>query len=84
MAISDRTSYGVPAIIYQSMQNDIATIFEFDTTWEEIDKTCMRYSIEAIVINDLDPLWNRLHGLEIQRNPLYQNQYYSVIPCGDQ
>lgn len=83
VAISDRTSYGVPAIIYQSMQNDIATIFEFDTTWEEIDKTCIRYSIEAIVINDLDPLWNRLPGLEIQRNPVYQNQYYSVIPCGD-
>ena len=83
VVISDRTAYGVSATTFQTMQNGVATIFELDTTWEEIDKTCKQYSVDTLVINDLDPLWKRLPELEIQRTPLYQNQYYSVISCGN-
>ena len=83
VAISDRTSYGIPLTTFQAMQKDVATIFEHDTTWEEIDKKCIQYSVDALVIDDLDPLWQRLPELEIQRNPLYQNQRYSVIACGN-
>jgi len=83
VVISDRTAYGVSATTFQTMQNGVATIFELDTTWEEIDKTCKQYSVDALVINDLDPLWKRLPELEIQRTPLYQNQYYSVVACGN-
>ena len=83
IAISDRTAYGIPTTTFQAMQNDVATIFQFDTTWEAIDKKCAQYSIDALVINDLDPLWQRLPELEMQRKPLYQNQYYSVVACGN-
>jgi len=83
IAISDLTTYGVSETTFQTMQKDVATIFELDTTWEEIDKKCTQYSIDTLVINDLDPLWKRLPELEIQRAPLYQNQYYSVIACGN-
>ena len=83
IAISDIAAYGIPETTFKIMQSDVATIYERDTTWEEIDNKCAEYSIDTLVINDLDPLWNRLPGLEIQRNPVYQNQYYSVIPCGD-
>ncbi len=83
IAISDLTAYGIPETTFQTMQKDVATIFEFDTTWEEIDKKCAQYSIDALVINDLDPLWQRLPELQMQRNSLYQNQYYSVIACGN-
>ena len=81
VVISDRTAYGVSATTFQTMQKGVATIFELDTTWEEIDQTCKQYSVDALVINDLDPLWKRLPELEIRRAPLYQNQYYSVISC---
>ena len=80
--ISDR-AYGIPLTTFQAMQKDVATIFVYDTTWEEIDKKCLQYSIDALVIDDLDPLWQRLPELETQRNPLYQNQYYTVVACGN-
>ena len=83
VVISDRTAYGVSATTFQTMQKGVATIFELDTTWEEIDKKCTQYSIDVLVINDLDPLWKRLPELEIRRAPLYQNQYYSVNSCGN-
>ena len=83
VAVSDRTAYGIPPTTLQTKEEDIETIFELDGTWNEIDKKCAQYSIEFLVINDLDPLWSRLPELEIQRNPLYQNQYYSVFACGN-
>lgn len=83
MAIADRTSYGVPVVVFKSMVEDIGTIFETEhSTWNEIDSTCNRYSIGAIILNDTDPLWSNLEGLESIRSPLYKNPYYAVFSCG--
>jgi hypothetical protein len=82
VAISDIAAYGIPESTLKTMQNDVATIFEHNTTWEEIDKKCTQYSIDALVINDLDPLWKHLPDMEKQRGPIYQNQYYAVFDCG--
>ncbi len=82
VAISDRTMYGVPLNTFLAIQKDLAQIFEHDATWEEIDRKCSQYSIDVLVVYDLDPLWTRLPGLETQRKPLYQNDRYVVLACG--
>ena len=81
-AISDRTMYGVPQNIYKEMKTGISDIFEKENTWESIDLTCIKFYINTLVINDLDPLWNYLPILENERKPLYQNKYYAILECG--
>lgn len=81
-AISDRTAYGVPPDEYKDKKNGISEIFNKDDTWLTIDGTCKTYFINTLVVNDLDPLWKLLPDLEKVRNPLYQNNHYSVLHCG--
>ncbi len=81
-AISDRTAYGVPHDIYQVMKTGISDIFEREDTWTSIDQSCNKYFINTLVINDLDPLWKYLPVLELERKPVYQNDYYSILQCG--
>ncbi|HEU0297726.1 MAG TPA: hypothetical protein VFR47_33595, partial [Anaerolineales bacterium] len=84
MAISDRTDYGISSSIFLSMQKGIGVVFEQNySNWDGIDQICNRYSIDVIVINDTDRLWQSLSTLSTLRLPLYTNQYYAVFACGD-
>jgi hypothetical protein len=84
MVIADRTAYGVPAEIFKQMSTAIGGIFELENVqnWAPIDTACRQYSIQALVINDTDPVWSSLSKLSKQRTPLYVNQHYAVISCG--
>lgn len=82
MAISDRTSYGVPKAEYDRMADGIAPIFNESLDWQQIDAVCRQYSIELIIVNDVDPVWRRLPMLEQGREAMYKNDYYAVFPCG--
>lgn len=81
-AISDRTTYGVSQNIYQEMKTGISDIFERENTWTSIDQSCIKFFINTLVINDLDPLWKYLPALDHERKPLYQNEYYAILECG--
>jgi len=84
MAISDRTDYGVPSSVFQSMQKDIGIIFKQSySNWDGIDQICKKHSIDVIVVNDTDQLWESLNVLKTFRAPLYWNSYYEVFACGD-
>jgi len=84
MVIADRVAYGVPKEIYKRYQQQIGQIFENkNITLDEIDKLCGQYYINAIIVSDLDSLWDDLTFIEQQRTPLYHNQYYAVLPCGN-
>jgi hypothetical protein len=85
MVIADRTAYGIPAEIFKKMSNSVGRIFLADnaTNWSLIDQICRQYSIQAIVVNDTDPLWSSLRILTEQRTPIYLNRHYTVFPCGN-
>ena len=81
-AISDRINYGVPLGYFQDAKTRISDIFDREKTWSSIDQSCSNFSINTLVVNDLDPLWKQLPLLEQERRPLYQNDYYSILHCG--
>lgn len=85
MVISDRTMYGVPMTVFKDMSTSIGRIFlaENMTDWASTDEICSQYFIQAIIVNDADPLWSSLPTLKEQRVPLYINRRYAVFPCGN-
>lgn len=85
MVISLNTAYGIPHEQYDFFVKQISPIFlsKNITNWDEIDRICNQYFINIIIVNDLDPLWSSLSALEQKRSPLYQNQYYAVLGCGN-
>jgi hypothetical protein len=84
-AISANTAYNVPRATLNENIRKISKIFILDqvSTWDEIDLLCRENYINVLVVNDLDPLWKSLPLLYYQREPLYNNQYYAVLACGD-
>ena len=83
MVIADRTAYGVPADIFNQYSRDIGSIFAPSVVdWQFIDAKCRQYSIDFIIINDIDPLWKNIQRLSETRNPFYQSDRYIVYPCG--
>jgi hypothetical protein len=85
MVIADRTAYGVPIEIFTKMSTSVGRIFLAKNAkdWSLIDQICSQYSIQAIVVNDTDPLWSSLQVLKEQRTPIYLNGRYAVFPCGN-
>jgi len=85
MAIADRTAYGVPADAFKQMTTSIGQIFLNSKTqsWDPIDRACRQYFIQAIIVNDTDPLWLNMPVLKKQRNPIYINSHYAVFSCGN-
>ena len=83
-AIADRTAYGVPPDTFSAAVEQIGKIFITRTAvnWTMIDEICGQYFIEAILVNETDPLWESLPRLEGQRPPLYKNGYYGLFTCG--
>jgi hypothetical protein len=84
MAISDHTVYGISNGEYQDLVGQVGEIFSEEDieTWDAIDQDCEKHFINVIVVNDLDPLWKSLPGLEQLRPPLYKNMFYAILNCG--
>ena len=82
IAISGQTAYGVSQKDFMICSSSVGKIFGAATSWKEIDPACIENNVDIMVITDEDPLWNYLTTLEQERKPLYQNRFYSVIPCG--
>ena len=47
---------------------DIAKVFREEQSWAQIDLACQEHSIDLIVANDKDPIWEDLPVLETQRS----------------
>jgi hypothetical protein len=84
-AISSNTAYNVSVLTLSSSVEKITKIFDLtnDVDWSTIDLFCKKSFIDILVVNRQDRLWNSLPFLYEHRRPLYSNQYYSVILCGD-
>lgn len=85
MVISDRTGYGVPPDKYSVLVNKVEVLFTKQnvTDWQFVDKICREHSIDVLIVNDLDPIWNDLAMLKAQRPALYENMHYSLFACGN-
>ena len=85
MVIADRTSYGVPFDVFNKLADEIGIIFtrENINDWQLTDRICQKYSIELLIIEDTDPIWNSIPALEMQRPPLYENTHYTIFACGN-
>jgi hypothetical protein len=83
IAISGHTAFGIPKEDFLIHANSVGKIFNNESTWNEIDRSCKTNSIDMIVVNNEDPIWNYLPSLEEERHPFYQNQYYAVLNCGN-
>ncbi len=84
LAISYNAPYNVPLTVLSENSDAISGIFnsEMEITWMKIDSICDQYYIDVIIINDIDPVWNQLSTLDIQRTPIFSNNYYSIYTCG--
>jgi hypothetical protein len=85
LVVADRVAYGVPREEFQVLVNRVGAIFIGTdySNWHVIDQICSDSGIGAIVVKDTDPLWRALPLLTRRRRPLYQNQYYLIVACGD-
>ncbi len=84
MIISDRTAYGVSPAAFRALADGVGTIFtEQAENWDMIDASCRQYSINILIIKDLDPLWSSLETLKKERPPLYENKHYALYSCGN-
>jgi hypothetical protein len=81
IAVAGQTAYGVSQPEFANRASSIAEIFKADD-WTQIDISCKQLSIDLVVVNDLDALWQRLPDLGQGRAPMYRNAYYAVLPCG--
>jgi hypothetical protein len=82
VAVSVHTAFGIPQDELRERISSVANIFE-QTDWQPIDQSCKTNFINALIINDLDPLWKNMEKLESQRTPFYKNQYFAVFLCGE-
>ncbi len=85
MVIADRTSYGVPLDVFNKLVDEIGIIFKSENVndWQFIDLVCQEYSIDILIIEDTDPIWESIPALKIQRPPLYENTHYTLFACED-
>jgi hypothetical protein len=84
MALADRTIYGVSSEEFENMSQGIGRLFEFQNVseWALPDEICKEYSIGAIIVDDVDPLWTSIDQLALIRPPIYRNKYYAAFRCG--
>jgi hypothetical protein len=85
MVIADRTAYGVPTEALRKFVNEIGVIFTARdmNNWQTTDRICRQYSIDILIINDANPVWDSLSKLKVQRAPLYENSHYTLFACGN-
>ena len=67
MVIADRTAYGVPLDALYKYVNEIGALFTARNipNWQFVDHICQRYSIDLLIVNDADPIWDSLLKLKI-------------------
>jgi hypothetical protein len=82
-AVSILAAYGVSQGDLNKLEKQIEPIFQStkSLSWDQIDSICHHYYIDLLVVSDLDPLWNNLSTLKKLRGALFQNDYYSILPC---
>jgi hypothetical protein len=85
MVISDRSPYGIPVNVFNELVDEIGVMFTNRNAadWQSIDRRCREHSIDILIFNDLDPAWNSLVTLRMQRPALYENSRYALYACGD-
>jgi hypothetical protein len=83
--IADRTSYGVPLDVFNKLVDEIAVLFTNENVndWRFTDRICREYSIDILIIEDTDQIWDSIPVLKMQRPPLYENTHYAIFACGD-
>jgi len=82
---ADRTAYGISLDNFNKLTNDIGLIFTSENIndWQLIDRTCREHFIDILIIEDADLIWKSIPILKVQRQPLYENEHYSLLACGD-
>jgi hypothetical protein len=48
----------------------------------DVDKTCQSLHINVLLVNALDPIWNRRDSWVWQDTPIIQNEFVRVYKCG--
>jgi hypothetical protein len=85
MVISDRTAYGIPEEKFSKLVDEVELLFTYKNVsdWQFIDHICGEHSIDVLIINDTDSIWNSLAALKVRRPALYENTHYALFGCGD-
>ena len=68
IAISGHTAYGISQKDFSIRSRSVEQIFGAETSWQEIDSSCVENYIDIIVVTDEDPLWKHLAVLGQERN----------------
>jgi len=61
---------------------DVRPLFSAGTSQVDLDSICRRYSVRAILVKDIDPVWRNPRSWVWEREPAYANRFARVFLCG--
>ncbi len=80
------TEFGGPVAQCPAVKTALQAIFAPDagnnSSKAEIDKICQSLRIDLLLVNALDPVWNRKDSWVWQDTPIIQNDFVRVYKCG--
>ena len=84
VAAADRKQgplYGIPVQNFLAIASPIETIFERGANLSDVDAVCRRFSIDVLVVKDVDPVWRHTYQWASQRTPLLANGFVRAFQC---
>ena len=80
------TEFGGSAAECVPVHAGLQAIFDPDSggisSKAELDRNCQALHIDALVVNALDPIWNRKDSWVWQEPPMIQNDFVRIFDCG--
>jgi hypothetical protein len=73
------TMYGVPIETYRPVHDAVAPLF-VDASPQRVGEICRCYRIDAVIVADTDPVWQKRDSWVWQVKPLYANDQFRVLP----
>jgi hypothetical protein len=76
--------FGGDASLCPTMMNEIRPMFENPTGFDSnrIDQECEGFSINVLIVKDIDPVWRDHESWVWKRKPLLANEYARAFHCG--
>jgi hypothetical protein len=80
------TTFGGSAAECARLQTGLQAIFDppvGSSSKAAIDTACQSLHINVLVVNALDPIWNRKDSWVWQDTPIIQNEFVRIYRCGN-
>ncbi len=78
------TLYGIPQGTYDTVASPLSELFmrSDGVSIDRMSALCERFSIDALVVQSTDPIWNSERGWSVEREPVFDSEFVKVFECG--